>query len=346
MTSNINTGLSHYWYPLGYRKNLLKKAKKPMRFVLFDVPVVLWRSHNTWVAHKDICPHRQAALSAGTVENDRLVCPYHGWSFDSCGTLNEVPTLPLEKQPGQKPCLTSFLVYDDDFMVWICLHQEPKSAPPRTDYYRSNGKKTIGIEKVFANSLDDIIENFMDSPHTLFVHKGLIRGPQKLTPRLVEVTTEEDEVLVTHQPSHEAVSLLSRFINSEGQPVSHTDKFTLPSHIHIDYCFGSATPKFSAWVALCPVSAHETKLFVTITLNFGWKNYLLAPILRLLAERILAQDRKILALQMANLAYDSERNAISTHGDCASNYIRKMRHHANEGTQFEKIPKQVIPFNL
>ena len=30
----------------------------------------------------DECPHRGALLSEGTVEDGRLVCSWHGWSFD------------------------------------------------------------------------------------------------------------------------------------------------------------------------------------------------------------------------------------------------------------------------
>ncbi len=317
-----------------------------MRFVLLDVPVVLWRANGTWMAHKDICPHRQAPLSSGHVVDNTLVCPYHGWSFNPCGTLNQIPTLPPETQPSKKPCLTSFSVHNDGFMVWVCLHPKARLELLNTDKYTASTSKTICIEKVFANPIDDIIENFMDSPHTLFVHQGLIRDTNQLTSRLVEVTMNEHEVLVTHQPSQEEISLVSKLINSDSQPVSHTDKFTLPSHVQIDYYFGSEQPSFSAWVALSPINDYETKLFITITLNFAWKNHLLAPLTRLLAERILAQDRKILALQSANIAYEPIRNAASTHGDCASNYIRRLRQHANRGTSFEKIPKQVIQFNL
>jgi nitrite reductase (NADH) small subunit len=30
----------------------------------------------------DECPHRWAPLSEGAVEDNRVVCPWHGWSFD------------------------------------------------------------------------------------------------------------------------------------------------------------------------------------------------------------------------------------------------------------------------
>ncbi len=41
MLSTIDTGLSHYWYPLGYSRALLKKSAKPMHFEVLDMPVAL-----------------------------------------------------------------------------------------------------------------------------------------------------------------------------------------------------------------------------------------------------------------------------------------------------------------
>lgn len=33
-------------------------------------------------AMDNVCPHRGAPLSEGTIEEGRLVCPWHAWSFD------------------------------------------------------------------------------------------------------------------------------------------------------------------------------------------------------------------------------------------------------------------------
>ena len=58
------------------------------------VPVVAWedRAGCSRVA-LDRCPHRRAPLSAGTVEDGVLRCPYHGWAFDGSGTCVEIPAL-------------------------------------------------------------------------------------------------------------------------------------------------------------------------------------------------------------------------------------------------------------
>lgn len=33
-------------------------------------------------ALNDVCPHQGAPLSEGTIEDGRVVCSWHGWSFD------------------------------------------------------------------------------------------------------------------------------------------------------------------------------------------------------------------------------------------------------------------------
>lgn len=32
-------------------------------------------------AMDNVCPHRGASLSEGTIEDGKLVCPWHGWTF-------------------------------------------------------------------------------------------------------------------------------------------------------------------------------------------------------------------------------------------------------------------------
>ena len=44
------------------------------------------------VAAPDRCPHREAPLSAGFVEDGCLVCPYHGWKFGDDGRCVKVPS--------------------------------------------------------------------------------------------------------------------------------------------------------------------------------------------------------------------------------------------------------------
>jgi len=38
--------------------------------------------HGQLAALQDECPHHGAQLSEGAIENGRIVCAWHGWSFD------------------------------------------------------------------------------------------------------------------------------------------------------------------------------------------------------------------------------------------------------------------------
>ncbi len=35
-----------------------------------------------FAAIDNICPHRDGPLSEGTLENGRVLCPWHAWAFD------------------------------------------------------------------------------------------------------------------------------------------------------------------------------------------------------------------------------------------------------------------------
>ena len=71
----------------------------------------VWVGHQSWWAPRltrvcctlaDVCPHRGAPMHMGWVESvggrDCIVCPYHGWAFDTEGTLRHVPAVESERE--------------------------------------------------------------------------------------------------------------------------------------------------------------------------------------------------------------------------------------------------------
>ena len=51
-------------------------------FLAAGRPVCVARIHGALSALDNECPHHGAPLSEGTIEDGRVVCPWHGWSFD------------------------------------------------------------------------------------------------------------------------------------------------------------------------------------------------------------------------------------------------------------------------
>ncbi|MEI9960049.1 MAG: Rieske 2Fe-2S domain-containing protein [Limisphaerales bacterium] len=71
--------LSPFWYPIAFSHEV---KDKPFAAKLLDERLVIYRTaHGAVVVARDLCLHRGAPLSLGSVEGDELVCKYHGFSL-------------------------------------------------------------------------------------------------------------------------------------------------------------------------------------------------------------------------------------------------------------------------
>jgi phenylpropionate dioxygenase-like ring-hydroxylating dioxygenase large terminal subunit len=66
---------------------------------LFERALVVWRDDagevHVW---DDLCLHRGARLSKGFIQDDRVVCPYHGWNYDQSAQCVLMPAAPHERR--------------------------------------------------------------------------------------------------------------------------------------------------------------------------------------------------------------------------------------------------------
>src|ERR1700722_17505723 len=78
------------WYAVMLSRDV---GRTPKQTWILGVPVVLYRKlSNEVVALRDVCPHRHAPLSLGTVIGDEIQCRYHGFHFDSTGRCTRIPS--------------------------------------------------------------------------------------------------------------------------------------------------------------------------------------------------------------------------------------------------------------
>ena len=67
-------------------------AERPLGRRVCGEPIVFFRPRNGAVAAlEDFCPHRGAPLSLGFVEQEALVCGYHGLAIDCAGRAARMP---------------------------------------------------------------------------------------------------------------------------------------------------------------------------------------------------------------------------------------------------------------
>jgi phenylpropionate dioxygenase-like ring-hydroxylating dioxygenase large terminal subunit len=69
------------WHVVAYAPAL--QEGKPIGVRLLDEDIVLWRVGEKIYAWRDLCVHRGTRLSLGKVENQTLICPYHGWVYNA-----------------------------------------------------------------------------------------------------------------------------------------------------------------------------------------------------------------------------------------------------------------------
>jgi len=171
------------------KSNDSKKESKPFATRLWSEPIVIYRDENgELVAMADVCPHRSAPISMGTIKDGKLACMYHGWEFGKKGACENIPT--LHSMDDGKDCDHSkFLngvtkannvnlraVVEHQGMVYIwrgnVLEADLNLLPLR----RTGDMETVAINTVLDYNVDYsyIVENNLDSPHLFYLHDGSV----------------------------------------------------------------------------------------------------------------------------------------------------------------------------
>lgn len=161
---------------------------------VLDRAIVLFRRvDGVAVALDDRCAHRAAPLSRGTLSDDTVVCPYHGFCYDSSGACVSVPSqahVPYGAKVASHPLL------EVAGLVWVWLGDPSRRRgvePPDAPALREPGWTVQGgVGEVAANYLL-LHDNALDRTHFPFVHphrihRGYVEGPPPLKIELTETT--------------------------------------------------------------------------------------------------------------------------------------------------------------
>lgn len=70
------------------------------------------------------CPHMGADLSQGTLENDRVVCPFHHWQYDASGKCVEIPYC---KRIPPKAKTRRWLTCEENNLLFVWNNPEGKA---------------------------------------------------------------------------------------------------------------------------------------------------------------------------------------------------------------------------
>jgi phenylpropionate dioxygenase-like ring-hydroxylating dioxygenase large terminal subunit len=158
------------WHVVAYAPDL--KESKPMAVRLLEEDIVLWRVGDKIHAWRDLCLHRGTRLSLGKVEDETLICPYHGWTYNVEGQCIRFPAHP-DQVPPAKARVTVYQAQEKYNWIWVTPGNPLKDIPafPQWD--------DISFDKVHCGpyqynaSGPRAVENFLDVTHFPFVHRDI-----------------------------------------------------------------------------------------------------------------------------------------------------------------------------
>jgi vanillate O-demethylase monooxygenase subunit len=145
---------------------------------LLDEPMLLFRKQDGAVAAMiDRCPHRFAPLSMGARDGDRVICSYHGLTFDSAGVCVRSP---FSDTPPKGAQVRSFATAERDGIVWFWAGEARDADEALIPdfsmlFIEGHGAPITGLMPMKAN-FEYGTDNLMDLSHIEFVHKGSFAG--------------------------------------------------------------------------------------------------------------------------------------------------------------------------
>jgi phenylpropionate dioxygenase-like ring-hydroxylating dioxygenase large terminal subunit len=319
--------LNGYWYIAAANREL---GPNPICRLVEAEPLVLFRdSRGNPHALIDRCAHRGMALSCGRVVGDCIECPYHGWQYDGDGKLCAVPALCDGEKLPQPKTMIHYPVVESDEHIWVWIGQESPSGPPfHFPKCGEAGWTTFFLETKFEAPVEACLENFLDVPHTLFVHPGLFRGnaARQTRARIRRFHTSVEAEFLDEQPLE---GFGPRLLFPRDTVLRHTDRFILPAISRVDYAFGEEY----AFI-ITSQCTQRAEYLIDVTTAITWKlplpAWLIRPFLRWYCRRVIQQDVGVLKI-LGDQSRQFGVTCLSTTADLLGTHIRGLRRQAAEG---------------
>ncbi len=178
-----------FWYPVIPRSHLLKQ---PQEFELLGQKIVLWLDNSGQaVAAKNRCCHRSAQLSQGKVIDGNLVCPYHGWRFNSEGNCVKVPQLEDSSQIPKTYQIKTYSCQERYGYIWVCLGEPLNKIPEIVEAEDPNFRLIPEFYETWNCAGLRVMENELDLAHPTFVHTTTFGSEAHPIPDAIEARETE-----------------------------------------------------------------------------------------------------------------------------------------------------------
>lgn len=162
------------WYVAAYDAEI---GRSLFKRTLLGRDIVLFRTEaGKPVALDNRCIHRSFPLSEGKLENDSVICGYHGFRYDTQGNLIEVPSQPrCPRGLGVR----NYPLHETGSLVWIWMGDEPADLtrlPPHEWLISPAWTRSQGYLYLRGNYVS-LHENLLDLTHLSYLHANSFGTP-------------------------------------------------------------------------------------------------------------------------------------------------------------------------
>jgi phenylpropionate dioxygenase-like ring-hydroxylating dioxygenase large terminal subunit len=118
----------NFWYCAATTDDV---GDSPLRVRMLGQDFVLFRGASGAVrCLHDVCAHRGASLSKGTLQGDLIQCPYHGWHYDGGGRCRHIPTLEDAGRIPARARVDSYPTVEQSGLIFTFLGDLPEAERP------------------------------------------------------------------------------------------------------------------------------------------------------------------------------------------------------------------------
>jgi vanillate O-demethylase monooxygenase subunit len=306
------------WYIAGYSRELQGNTLLARRFL--DIPVVMYRKTNgEVVALADSCAHRKLPLSFGYIDNDEVVCGYHGMTFASDGKCTRIPG--QERVPAAA-CVKSYRLVEQHKMLWIWLGDPLLSNQVSIPNLRwLDDPEWVASEGYTPLKADYrlLIDNLLDLSHVAFVH-GKTIGNVAVAESPIKVS-EVEGVLKVHRDVVGAMPPpFFAYIGKYRKAIHrwHTVNYIRPSICTIDVGTtamhegdGRGTIQGCVLHLVTPETAESSHYFWAFVRNFAQEDESLTTYIQENVSRTHDEDKVVVELQHQALTAEQRDNPVS-----------------------------------
>lgn len=145
--------------------------------------ILLTRGDNHRIrALSNVCLHRGTTIAEGSGHAQKLVCPYHAWTYDLAGKLLRTPL--VERAECQNLKLTEFRCEVWGGFIYVNLDHNAESLAPQltglttlvTNYHMEQMTLCYSAEQTWPVNWKCLAENFMEGYHLSHVHQQTLHA--------------------------------------------------------------------------------------------------------------------------------------------------------------------------